>query len=107
MARMGLPDEPYFELLAESFYSGPISGRHDPIHVRPVAGQGVGTHLYVECSKEMRELFPINSMFLVTAKYSNKRNGIEFLKAPYHWGYTHVTFEQARRFLSTHKAEKH
>jgi hypothetical protein len=98
---MGLPGEPYFELLVESFYSGSVSGRHGPIHVRPVAGQGVNTHLYVECSKAMRALYPVNSMFLVTAKFSNKKDGIEFLKAPYHWGYTHVTPQQARRFLST------
>jgi len=82
---MGLPGEPYFELLVESFCSGPVSGRHGPIHVRPVAGQGVNTRLYVECSREMRERFPVGSMFLVTAKFSNKKNGIEFLKAPYHW----------------------
>lgn len=103
---MGLPAEPYFQVLVESFYSGPVSGRHGPIHVRPVAGQGVDTRLYVECSKEMRELFPVGSMFLVTAKYSNKKDGIEFLKAPYHWGYSHVSPEQARRFLSTRKGTK-
>jgi hypothetical protein len=100
---MGLPQEPYFNLLVESFYSGPISGRHGPRHVRPVEGQGVDTRLYVECSKEMRELFQTGTMFVVTAKYSNKQGGIEFLKAPYHWGYTVVTAGQARRFLSTGK----
>lgn len=106
---MGAPGEPYFELLVESFYTGSVSGRHGPIHVRPVAGQGVDTRLYVECSREMkdRELFPICTMFLVNAKYSDKQGGVEFLKAPYHWGYTKVTPTQARRFLARFKGNGH
>lgn len=49
----------------------------------------------------MRELYPIGTMFIVTAKYSNRKGGIAFLKAPYHWGYTKVSRAQARRFLAS------
>ena len=98
---MGSPGEPYFKLLVESFYSGSVSGKHGPVHMRPVYGQGVSAGLYVESAKEMRDLsrFPIHSQFLVWAKYSDREGGVTFLKAPYRWGYTSVDESQAKSFL--------
>jgi hypothetical protein len=102
---MGAHGDKYFEVLVQSVYSGPESGKHGPVHMRPVAGQGVDTNLYVECSKEMRDLekFPVGSYFLATAKYSNKQGGVDFLKAPYHWGYSPQTPYQAKQFLRSFK----
>jgi hypothetical protein len=97
---MVLPGEPFFELLVETYDSGQHSGRHGPLHVRPVEGQDVDTSLVVECSKSMRTDYPLGTMFLVTAKYSDRMGGGQYLKAPHAWGFTVVTKEQARRFLA-------
>jgi hypothetical protein len=98
---MGTHADYYFEVLVQSVYSGSESGKHGPVHIRPVAGQGLNTALYVECSKEMRDLerFSVGSYFLLTAKYSSKQGGVDFLKAPYHWGYSPRTPYEAEQFL--------
>ena len=36
--------------------------------VKPLPGQGVSENLRVECSKEMRDKYPLGSVFKITAK---------------------------------------
>lgn len=103
---MALPEEPFFDILVESFDGGNVSGRRGRLHVRPVAGQGLDTSLYVECSREMREDYPLGTMFIVTGKLSNRKGGVEYLKCPHQWGYSVVGDTEARRFLSKLKAPR-
>ena len=103
---MALPRSEYFNVLVETYYTGSVSGLHGPVHVRPVDGQGIDTAMRVECSKEMRdpERFKLGSMFIVTAKYSKRRGGIDFLKAPYDWKYLPVSRAGAFRKLENLRA---
>ena len=98
---MALPAEPFFELLVESVESTPMSGKHGTVHIHPVPGQGVDPKVYVECAREMRTEFEPGTKFLVTAKYSNRKGGGLFLKAPYAWRYTKVSAIAASRFLKS------
>lgn len=102
---MGLPTEPYFDLLVETFDSGQVSGRHGTKHVRPISGQGYDS-LVVSCNREMRDLFPIGTLFKIRAKLSNKEGGAEYLKSPHSWGYSVVTKAEARRFLANLQSPK-
>ena len=103
---MGLPDEPFFVVLVESFDSGNVSGHHGHLHIRPVAGQGLDTSLYVESPRAMRKEHPVGTQFFVTAKLSNKEGGVLFLKCPHQWGYSVATPDAARAFLSKLKASQ-
>jgi hypothetical protein len=103
---MALPDEPYFEVLVESFDGGNASGRHGRLHVRPVAGQGLDISLYVACPREMREDYPLGTMFMVTGKLSNREGGVEYLQCPHQWGYSVMSSAEARRFLSKLKTPR-
>ena len=87
---MALPREGYFELLVESFVVASTAGKHGDIHVRPVAGQSVDTALLVECASAMKDDFPAGTRFRVKAKYSDRKGGTLFLKAPYAWGFSVV-----------------
>lgn len=103
---MGLPNEPFFKVLVESFDSGNVSGHHGHLHIRPVAGQGLDTSLYVESPRAMRKDHPIGTQFFITAKLSNKEGGALFLKCPHHWGYSVATPDDARAFLASLKVSK-
>jgi hypothetical protein len=96
---VALPSEPFFELLVETFDTGRVSGRHGTKHVRPVEGQGIDTSLVVECNREMRTNYETATMFVITAKFSNREGGKLYLKSPSPWGYTVVTEQKARDFL--------
>jgi len=103
---MALPDEPFFDILVESFDGGNVSGHRGRLHVRPVAVQCLDTSLYVECSREMREDYSLGTTFIVKGKLSNRKGGVEFLKCPHQWGYSVVSPAEARRFLSKLKASE-
>lgn len=96
---MALPDELFCEILVETFDSGPISGRRGTIHVRAVAGQGIDTNLVIECNREMRDLFPLKTLFLISAKLTDRKGGGQYLKSPPPRKYSDVTKEQAKSFL--------
>ena len=100
---MALHNEPFFDLLVETFDSGPVSGRHGTKHVRALPGQGVDTTLVVECNREMRDLFPLGTMFLITAKLTDRSGGGMYLKSPNPRSYSVVTKAQARSFLAHRK----
>ena len=100
---MALTDEPFFVLLVETYDSGPVSGRHGTKHVRAVKGQQVDTGLAVECNREMRELFPPGTMFLITAKLTDRSGKTQYLKSPPPRTYSVVTKAQAKSFLRSFK----
>ena len=100
---MALPDEPFFELLVETFDTGHVSGRHGTKHVRAVAGQNVDTNLVIECNREMRESFPIGSKFLLTVKLSDRKGGGQYLKSPPPRTYSLVSEAQANAFMRRFK----
>lgn len=87
---MALPLEQPFDLEVESFLPSSTAGRHGAVHVRPVGGQGVSTKLNVECPDAMKTAYPVGTRFLVKVRYSNRKGGPTFLKAPYAWGFTVV-----------------
>src|ERR1700694_4680973 len=56
-ALMGMPDEPYYTIVVETYrISG--SGLHGDVHVRPVAGEQFPQTLHVRSPKEMRRKYP-------------------------------------------------
>jgi hypothetical protein len=85
---MALPLEQPFDLQVESFLPTSTAGRHGTVHVRPVDGQGVSTALNVECPAAMKTDYPVGTRFLVKVRYSNRKGGPTFLKAPYAWEFS-------------------
>ena len=100
---MALPNEPFITVVVESYEAPKRSGHHGTIHVRPLCGQGFDG-LEVECSRVMRDAYPIGTKFKVTAKLSNKKGGAHFLKAPKAWGFTKISQSTAYRFLKQLRA---
>src|ERR1035437_4166845 len=50
---MAKRNEPYFDVIVESYRPVSTAGLHGPIHIRPIEGQCFPTHLHVECSKDL------------------------------------------------------
>src|SRR4029453_3255902 len=69
--------------VVESFYPNEMSGKHGPVHIRPVSGQIYPTSLFVSCSKRMSdaELYPVPTRFKLWAKLTDRLGGGQYLYA--------------------------
>jgi hypothetical protein len=72
-------DNPYRWIVVESFIPADTSGRHGSVHIRPIAGQGLPTNVFVECSKKLSYDYPVGTRFRIRAKLTDKEGGGEFL----------------------------
>jgi hypothetical protein len=88
---MGKPFEPYVEVEVESFRPNSTAGRHGPIHIRPVAGQGYSPDIVVRCPKEMSYDYPVGTRFLIKAKHTDRGGSGDFLSAPHQWPFKVLT----------------
>jgi hypothetical protein len=85
---MAKPDEPYRQVLVESFRPASTSGLHGKIHVRPLPGQeGIPPTLQVECSKELSTKYPVGTQFELTAKLTDREGGGEYIYSSFRWAY--------------------
>ncbi len=82
---------PYRWIEVESFIPGDTSGRHGLVHIRPVAGQGLSTDLFVECSKKLSRNYAVGTRFRLRAKLTDKEGGGEFLYSHFGWDYEVVS----------------
>jgi hypothetical protein len=63
----------YQEIIVESFKPADTSGRHGPIHIRPIPGQNPFLEtLSVSCSKELSYSYPVGTKFRIKAKLSKR-----------------------------------
>ncbi|WP_201860148.1 hypothetical protein [Microvirga soli] len=84
---MAKKDEPYRLVIVESYRPSQTSGLHGPIHIRPVAGQGLPTNLHVECSKSLSRNYPVGTRFRIKAKLTDKEGSGDFLYSYFGWKY--------------------
>lgn len=84
---MAKQDEPYREVVVESFRPLATSGLHGPIHIRPVKGQGLLETLHVECSKDLSRNYPVGTKFKIKAKLTDRESGGEYLYSYHGWAY--------------------
>jgi hypothetical protein len=79
--------DPYRFIVVETFYPASTSGRHGPIHVRPMAGQPpFSPDLFVECSRALVENYPVGTKFRIKAKLSSMQ-GTVFVYSYFGWPY--------------------
>lgn len=76
----------YHSVIVESFRPASTSGKHGPVHVRPVAGQRFPPTLFVECSRRLVEDYPVGTRFRIKAKLTDMQ-GTPFLYSYYGWAY--------------------
>jgi hypothetical protein len=78
----------YEYIIVESFIPSDTSGRHGPVHIRPVPGQEpFQTEMFVECSKDLSYNYPIGTRFRIKAKLTKRKGGKEFIYSNYTWSY--------------------
>jgi hypothetical protein len=85
------------ELIVETFRAFSEASA-SPVRVRPLSGQGVSTALRVECSKSMREQYPIGTLFRLHVKLIH-RKGTPLLYAHFAAPFERVSPEEAARFI--------
>lgn len=64
------------------------------VRARPLPGQGLSTEMKVECSRKIRETYPVGTVFIVQAKVTGLQ-GTPFLYSSYKWECDVVTREVA------------
>ncbi len=77
-------DEPYQQIIIESYERTNTSGKRGKIHFRPVAGQGFDTEIDVECSRSLRN-YPVGTRFRIIAKLTDREGGGEYFYSYHSW----------------------
>lgn len=86
-------NEPYQQVLVESYEPAVRTGLHGPIHVRPCEGQGYPVDLHVSCSSDLkdRQRHEVGTKFRIQAKLTDRKGGGEYLFSDYRWPYVVVS----------------
>ena len=82
---MAKHDEPYLDVIVESYIPRDTSGKRGAVHIRPIAGQPFDTSLAVECSKSLSTDYPVGTRFKLLAKLTDREGGGEFLYSSWRW----------------------
>jgi hypothetical protein len=92
----------YRTVIVESFYPANTSGRHGPVHIRPIPGQVFSPTLFVECSKRLMDTcrYPVGTKFKVNAKVTDRQGGTPFLYAYHGDPDVIVSDAEAQAFIS-------
>ena len=78
----------YDFIIVESFCPSSTSGRHGSVHIRPLPNQDPYLiSMFVECSKDLMNDYPIGTKFRIKAKITSKEGGIPFIYSYYGWSY--------------------
>ncbi|MDO4449805.1 MAG: hypothetical protein Q4B79_02475 [Moraxella sp.] len=98
---MGSSSE-YKEVIVETYAASRALGDtgRSKVRVRPIAGQGIDTNLKVECSKKMREMYPVGTKFKLSLKTITPADNREFLYAHFNAPYEVLTDEEVTNFLN-------
>lgn len=98
----------YHTIIVESFYPSDTSGRHGPVHVRPVTHQIFSQSLFVECSKDLvnTKLHPVGTRFRIKVKLTDREGGANFLYSSYKWPYDVVSDNGFRKLYSGSKSKR-
>lgn len=83
---MSNPWSQYQRVVVET-YAGIKPGKVSRIHVRPIEGQPYPTTMDVECSRSMREKYPIGTKLRIYAKETDREGGKPFLYSHFSWPY--------------------
>lgn len=80
-------DNPYEDVIVESFIPAQTSGLRGKVHIRPVPGGKYPVTLHVECSKRLSRDHPVGIKFKLQAKLTDREDGGEYLYSSYQWPY--------------------
>lgn len=83
---MNKPWSQYKQIIVETYHAKK-AGKSSVIHVRPVEGEEFPTDMDVECSKGMREKYPVGTRFRIHVKETNREGGKPFLYSHHSWRY--------------------
>jgi hypothetical protein len=79
-------DGTYRKIIVQSCsHSG--GGSSSKVRCRPIAGQGLPTDMFVECSKKMRMAHPVGTLFEIQAKVTDREGGNHFVYTSSQWEY--------------------
>jgi len=93
-------DSEYKIILVETFKnSGELSNAE--VRVRPYPGQGLNAGLRVECSRKMREKYPIGTILRLKVRVTTRQEGTPFLYAHYSWNYEVLSEEEAEAHIES------
>ena len=88
----------YRDVVIET-YVNPGDPSNAKIRARPLPGQGLDTEMKVECSRKMREGYPVGTKFVLKAKVIDRDGGTPFLYAHYNARYTVLSASEADAFI--------
>lgn len=83
-----MKSEEYHHIIVESFLPRNTSGKHGPVHIRPLPNQDpYRTNMYVACSKKLSYNYPVGTKFRIRAKINQVEGGADYVYSHYLWPY--------------------
>ena len=77
----------YHDIVVESYFNPKAKRSKDRIHIRPAPEQPLfPVDLHVECSRKIRDNYPIGTRFRITAKLSTMK-GKTYVYSSHLWSY--------------------
>lgn len=78
----------YDFIIVESFIPKDTSGRHGPVHIRPIPLQDpYHETMFVQCSKDLSYNYPVGTRFRIKAKITSSPGIKPFIYSSYRWEY--------------------
>jgi hypothetical protein len=78
----------YDFIIVESFYPIKNTGRHGLVHIRPLPNQDPFlTNMFVECSKDLSNNFPVGTKFKIKAKIKLGKGETIHIYSYHGWSY--------------------
>jgi hypothetical protein len=93
------------QIIVQTFYA-PGEKSRSPIRVRPLPGQGFDTNMRVECSKSMREAFPVGQKFCVWIQVKSMLGGPDHLYSSYRDPWNPVSDQEAKNYIEKNFGNK-
>lgn len=84
---MAIEHELFRILLVESYDARYQGDPRRPVRVRPCEGQDLPTNINVECPKELKQKYPVGTIFKIRAKLTDREGGGLFLYSHHSWSY--------------------
>lgn len=69
------------------------------IRAKTLEGQGLRVPLSVECSKAIRETYPVGTVFIVKATLTDREGGTPFVYSHFNWPYYPVDEDKAEELI--------
>ena len=89
----------YYSLIAIQTCTRTGGGAHSKNRAHPLPGQGLDTEMFVECSRTIRDAYPVGTVSIIWAKVTDREGGTPFLYSHHSWDFVAIGEAPAQKWI--------